>query len=156
MATGPYRRHIERPPACDLHAEVPSTDRCARCAVRVCDDCLAFAGSRVVCVGCARGIRRRGAALRAIAAVALAVAGAAPGLLGLRETRADWSPPVVILKAAILTCETGGLDLLLSSFVMSGRDREVVAIGDAFAAECEVPAQTAHMVARARARLASP
>jgi hypothetical protein len=108
----------------------------------------------VVCSGCARGTRRRGALVRAVAALTLAVACVVPSYAVLGQKPAAWSPLEATVRIAIRLCEPGDLDLMLSSLVMNDHDLEVVAYGDRYAAACPLRAQTEGMITRARQRLA--
>jgi hypothetical protein len=156
VATGPYRAPIERPPACERHAESIAAEVCARCKARVCLDCLGFGGARFVCFACARVARRREGFVRAIAVLVVALAGALPGLLALQVPREAESPTALVVKYAVRNCEPRELDFVLSSFEMHGRDREIVSMVEKFSAECETSEQTAGFLRRARARLAAP
>lgn len=119
----------------------------------MCLDCLGLAGARVVCDRCARAARRRARLLHGAAGLGLAVAGALPMLAPMHVQHDDRSPKEILIKQAIRFCDARHLDFVLSSLEMRGADREIVAIGADFTAECDVPAQTAGFFQRARGRL---
>jgi hypothetical protein len=57
------------------------------------------------------------------------------------------------VKHAVRYCDTAELALYVSSLAMHGRDREIVAVSDAFAEECGAAVQIDGMVDRARRSL---
>ncbi|MEO7328134.1 MAG: hypothetical protein ABI193_06125, partial [Minicystis sp.] len=151
MATGPYRSPPRHPPSCDRHPGARATDRCPRCAARLCNDCLSFAGARLVCAGCARGVN----VVRRLAFIARALALAATSfVLVLPGLTIDWSsrpyPPwkEIVLKDALRSCSSGNLDLLLSSLVMHGDDQEVITLAEAYASTCALSPVAEEMVSR--------
>jgi hypothetical protein len=109
----------------------------------------------VLCARCLRAERRHRAARATAITLALTLAGALPLAVATLVPPEERTADAVALDRAVRHCLANELDYHVTGLVIEGRDEQIVAVGAAFAEHCQVPPQTAGLVARARQRLAN-